>query len=276
MISIVGSVGKAGNNFKNDVILVQELLNRSTATPKTLLAIDGFVGYKTIEMIYLFQQRVVGFTPPDSLIEPNGRTWKQLRRYHSDSPTTFEFPFLVFPASVPDYPALGLKKIAWGKKVSVEFKSKVIKIAINLNVSPDYLMACMAFETGETFSPNVKNAAGSGATGLIQFMPATAEDLNTTTEKLSKMTAVQQLDYVELYLKRHKNKFKKLEDVYMAILYPAAIGKPLTHGLFKKGTKTYTQNRGLDRNKDGNITLEEVSAKVRAKYEKGLKSGYLG
>jgi peptidoglycan hydrolase-like protein with peptidoglycan-binding domain len=82
MISIVGSVGKRGMNFRNDVILVQELLNRSTATPKTLLAIDGFAGYKTIEMIYLFQKRVVGFKSPDSLIDPNGRTWKQLRRYH--------------------------------------------------------------------------------------------------------------------------------------------------------------------------------------------------
>lgn len=276
MISIVGSVGQTGNNFKDDVILVQDLLNRSTATPMTLLTIDGFAGCKTIEMIYLFQQRVVGFKSPDSLIEPNGRTWKQLRRYHSNSPTTVKFPFLVFPASVPDHPASGFKKIAWGSKVSAEFKSKVLKIANNLNVSPDYLMACMAFETGETFSPSVKNAAGSGAIGLIQFMPATAKDLNTTTEKLSEMSAVKQLDYVELYLKRYKNKLKKLEDVYMSILYPAAIGKSLNHSLFHKGTMNYKQNSGLDRNKDGNITLEEISAKVRAKYEKGLKAGYLG
>jgi hypothetical protein len=209
-------------------------------------------------------------------IAPNGRTWKQLRRYHSDSPTTSEFPFLVFPASVPNHPVSGIKKIAWGSKVSVEFKTKVIKVAGNLNVSADYLMACMAFETGETFSPSVKNAAGSGATGLIQFMPATAKDLNTTTEKMSKMSAVQQLDYVELYLKRYKNKLNKLEDVYMAILYPAAIGKSLNHSLFNKGTMNYKQNRGLDRNKDGSITLEEISAKVRAKYEKGLKPGYIG
>jgi hypothetical protein len=46
--------------------------------------------------------------------------------------------------------------------------------------------------------------------------------------------------------------------------------------LFNKGTMNYKQNRGLDRNKDGSITLEEISAKVRAKYEKGLKPEYMG
>lgn len=41
-------------------------------------------------------------------------------------------------------------------------------------------MAAMAFESGETFSPSIKNAAGSGAVGLIQFMPSTAKALGTS------------------------------------------------------------------------------------------------
>ena len=32
-------------------------------------------------------------------------------------------------------------------------------------------MAVMSFETGGTFNPGILNVAGSGATGLIQFMP---------------------------------------------------------------------------------------------------------
>jgi hypothetical protein len=48
------------------------------------------------------------------------------------------------------------KKIAWGAKVPAEFKLKAIQVATNLGVSPDFLMACMAFETGETFSPSIK------------------------------------------------------------------------------------------------------------------------
>ena len=38
-------------------------------------------------------------------------------------------------------------------------------------------MAVMSFETGGTFDPGIRNAAGSGATGLIQFMPSTAAGL---------------------------------------------------------------------------------------------------
>lgn len=45
-------------------------------------------------------------------------------------------------------------------------------------------MACMAFETGETFSPNEPNKADSGAVGLIQFMPKVAiEDLKNIDRK---------------------------------------------------------------------------------------------
>ena len=116
-------------------------------------------------------------------------------------------------------------KIAWGAKVSGEFKNKAIQVATNLGISPDYLMACMAFETGETFSPKEPNKAGSGAIGLIQFMPKTAsKSLNITVEKLSTMTAVQQLDYVEKYFKLqmawNNKRLSTLEDVYMAILVP--------------------------------------------------------
>ncbi len=49
-------------------------------------------------------------------------------------------------------------KIAWGKKVSLEFKEKVIEICINLKINPDFLMSCMTFETGETFSASIKSS----------------------------------------------------------------------------------------------------------------------
>ena len=173
------------------------------------------------------------------------------------------------------------KKIAWGAKVSGEFKNKAIQVATNLGISPDYLMACMAFETGETFSPKEPNKAGSGAIGLIQFMPITAtKSLNITVDKLAAMTAVQQLDYVEKYFKLqmawNKKKLSTLEDVYMAILYPAAIGQDLDSTLFAKGSIEYKQNDGFDKNNDGKITPAEISTILRAKYEKGLKPGYFG
>ena len=127
----------------------------------------------------------------------------------------------------------------------------------------------MAFETGGTFDADVKNKAGSGATGLIQFMPSTAKELTGAQSKkaaieiLEKLTPTEQLDYVEKYLKPFKGKLNSIEDVYMAILYPKAVGKDLNYALFKEDTKAYWQNRGLDINKDGVITKSEASSKVK-------------
>ena len=39
--------------------------------------------------------------------------------------------------------------LAWGMKVSWQFRMRVAKIGINLRMDPSFLMACMAFETGK-------------------------------------------------------------------------------------------------------------------------------
>ena len=84
--------------------------------------------------------------------------------------------------------------INYGRAVDQDFRAKVRSVAAQLKINPDWLMAIMAFETGGTFSPSVQNAAGSSATGLIQFTSATAVGLGTTTAALARMTAVEQLD----------------------------------------------------------------------------------
>lgn len=164
--------------------------------------------------------------------------------------------------------------LAWGKKVSQPFRDRIVQIANNLQVDPSYLMACMAFESGGTFSPSIYNAAGSGAVGLIQFMPSTAQALGTTTAKLAVMSAVKQLDYVEKYFLPSAGKLKVLADTYMAILWPAAVTKPSSYVLFDKNDpkhpKRYVQNAGLDYNKDGLITKAEAAGRVQQKYEQGL------
>jgi hypothetical protein len=135
------------------------------------------------------------------------------------------------------------------------------------------LMACMAWETGRTFSASVRNGAGSGAVGLVQFMPQTAVGLHTTTEKLAAMTAEQQLDYVDLYFRPVARRLHNLGDLYCAILWPAGIGKTDGEVLFHKGgdhPKLYLQNKGLDLDHDGDITRGEVTAKVRTLLAEGL------
>ena len=160
------------------------------------------------------------------------------------------------------------------EKVSDAFKQKVIQIASDLKVNPNFLMAVMSFESGETFSPSIKNAAGSGAVGLIQFMPATAKQLGTTTAALAAMTAEDQLDFVAKYFRQFKKPLLTIEDVYMAVLLPSAIGKGSDFVLFRKPSKAFDQNKGLDINKNGLITVGEAADKVRKKL--GAAGGVTG
>lgn len=154
--------------------------------------------------------------------------------------------------------------IAWGARVAPEFRSYVRAMSARIGVNPDWIMACMAFETGRTFDPKIRNAAGSGAIGLIQFMPSTAAALGTSVEALAAMSAVQQLVVVESYFRPNKNRLRSLGDVYMAILWPGGIGKADEFPLFRekdpKRPKLYIQNRGLDWNADGVITKAEACA----------------
>lgn len=168
--------------------------------------------------------------------------------------------------------------IAWGAKVSQTFKERVIWTADALGCSVNDLMACMAWESGETFSADIKNAAGSGATGLIQFMPSTAKALGTTTSALAKMTPEDQLRYVYKYFQPYAGRLHNLGDVYMAILWPKGVGQPDHFVLFdkKRTPTTFRQNAGLDVNHDEAVTRAECLVKVNQKLAKGLLPENIG
>lgn len=162
--------------------------------------------------------------------------------------------------------------LAWGACVNAEFRHKARDISSRLGIDPSHLMAVIAFESAETFSPSIRNAAGSGATGLIQFMPSTAQALGTSVEALASMSAVEQLNYVERYFQPYRGRMSGLADVYMAVLWPDAIGRPEGHALWNSRDRptTYRQNSGLDRNRDGVITKGEAAAKVRETLSRGM------
>ena len=170
------------------------------------------------------------------------------------------------------------RPIAWGAKVSPTFRDRVWWIADQLKLNPDDLMSCMAWESGESFRADIKNAAGSGATGLIQFMPATARGMGTTTAALAKMTPEDQLTYVYKYFRPFAGRLNNLGDIYMAILWPKAVGKPDSYVLWDKGKMptTFRQNAGLDVNKDARVTRAECLSKIMGKLSKGMQPGYLG
>lgn len=169
-----------------------------------------------------------------------------------------------------------ITQIAWGAKVDQPFRDALQLIAVRFGWSPDHvswLLTCIAFETGKSFSPSIMNAAGSGAVGLIQFMSRTAIALGTTTAQLQRMTAIEQLRFVERYFKPYASRIQSLTDMYMAILLPTYIGKPDTDVMFSDPTIGYRQNSALDYNSDSKITKGEVAQRIVNMYNSGLKEG---
>lgn len=299
------SVGRGGSNLRSDVRQVQALINRHLPPRATLLKLDGIVGPKTLGRIAWFQGDVVKLRAPDTRVDPDGPTLRALRAAPHVARTTASASRPTAPAArapmarapTPTRPAVtpptaaraagpvlspsGVARpqrdvIAWGAKVSPAFKRKVMEITARLDISADFLMSCMAFESGETFSPSIRNAAGSGAVGLIQLMPKTAKALHTSTAALAAMSAESQLAFVERYFRPYKGRIRTIEDIYMTILFPRAIGRDEGYTLFSGDTKAYRQNKGLDADGDLRVNKYEAAAAVRAKYKKGLRPGYIG
>lgn len=145
-----------------------------------------------------------------------------------------------------------------------DFQKKLEKVASGLGVKSSDLIAVMKQESG--VKANAVNPT-SGATGLIQFMPSTAQRLGTTTEELRTMDPVQQLDYVYKYFKMTGVGNGTLGDLYMAVFMPKYVGYPDNFILGASGMggfpgKVYAQNAGLDRNRDGTITVADVKNSV--------------
>jgi hypothetical protein len=159
------------------------------------------------------------------------------------------------------------------EKTSEAFRRGLCAIAADLDADPTALAAVMSFESG--FDPAIKNRQ-SGATGLIQFMPSTARRLGTTTADLARMTAEEQLSWVHKYLRsvNAQGRLRTVADHYMAVFAPAAIGKPDTATLYSTG-QAYSQNSGLDLNRDHVITKGEAAARVVALYQAALARGPL-
>ena len=155
------------------------------------------------------------------------------------------------------------------KENRAEFIAKVNNICNQLNINPNWLMFVMWFES--RLNPQAVNPI-SGATGLIQFMPSTARSLGTTTAVLKHMSNVQQLDYVLAYLRPYKGRMKRWIDVYLAVFYPRAMGKPnfvITSDIVAK------QNKIFDLNKDLDISVKEIETALRKQIPEKYRKDYL-
>ncbi|HEV2801914.1 MAG TPA: peptidoglycan-binding domain-containing protein [Pyrinomonadaceae bacterium] len=173
--------------------------------------------------------------------------------------------------SVGDFDLDTIQGVAGNRHVTPEFRREVAAMARRLGTRPEYIMAVMSFETGGTFSPSKENRS-THATGLIQFMPATAQGMlaedgiEVTRERareiFAAMTPMEQLRYVERYFSQRKfnGRLGTLEGVYTAVLS----GRARTNRddvVFGPGTN-YNANAALDWNRDGQITAAEATNPV--------------
>ncbi len=159
--------------------------------------------------------------------------------------------------------------IEYVKENKKEFALKVTDICNQLNIKPNWLMFVMWFES--KLNPQAVNPI-SGSTGLIQFTPSTARGLGTTTDVLKRMSNVQQLDYVLAYLRPYKGRMRTWVDVYLAVFYPRAMGKPdfvITPDIIAK------QNKIFDLNKDLDISVKEIETALRKQIPEKYRKDYL-
>ena len=181
--------------------------------------------------------------------------------------------------------------LIWGYKIGCNERKKVIEVAKNLGVEPNWLMTVMALETAETFSPSIDN--GIGYVGLIQFGKDAAETIGTTQDRLVKMTFIEQMDYVQKHLISKKERYKTLTDLYLAVLYPKACGHGserdyvVLHGAAYRNNPLFFKEKDeweykiiekngkkikkkFPINPDGNTYVWEVAMVAQGVYTKGL------
>ncbi len=150
----------------------------------------------------------------------------------------------------------------------------LVGVANRLGIDPNSLLAVAYKESG--LNPAAMNKdytdkngvfhKGSGASGLIQFLPKTAAEYGLTGAKIRAMTPEQQAPFIERYLRQHGvQPGASLDQIYAAVFGGSATRAGTT--LYTKGQPGYDQNIGLDTNKDGQITSGEAAQAAMTAFQ---------
>lgn len=120
-----------------------------------------------------------------------------------------------------------VERIAAAYPASADIAEQIAEVAAAVDADPFALANLINFESG--FNPRAYNP--SGASGLIQFMPASAAGLGTTTEAIRQMSAQAQMSLVQQYLEQQKAALKvgslqAPHKLAMSVFYPRAMAWP--------------------------------------------------
>lgn len=179
-----------------------------------------------------------------------------------------------------------LKFLKMNNKFNFNERRKVREICKSREIETKWLYKIIQFESGG--DPKAINSkSGSYAAGLIGFLPSTAiqlgmvdisnvifkgrtkeeQELNKLiyiSGKVIDISTIDQLDYVDKYLKAIMKRYKvsNFIDLYLSVLRPVAIGKPNNFILGDKDSKVFKQNKHLDTDKDSTITVRDIKRKL--------------
>ena len=164
--------------------------------------------------------------------------------------------------------SLGGAKGDWVK--DGPFISEVNRVSQKFNIDAGDLLGMMQSESG--INPAAHNKSG-GASGLIQFMPATAKGLGTTTEAIRGMSRAQQMPLVEKYFNKvGLPRGASAGQLYTSVFLPAFVKKPSSYVIASPGGTPlnqsgswYKQNKGLDVDQSGAITISDLTEQVSRK-----------
>ncbi len=148
------------------------------------------------------------------------------------------------------------------EKYTARFADSLKAVATRLGFEPNWMLHVMHAES--RLQPSATNSIG--ATGLIQFMPATAIDLGTTAARIAKMSATEQLPYVERFYRPIKGKIKSAAELRLYTFFPAALGKPDSFVLKTDRLPAQTvasRNAAFDLDGDMQITKGEFLKAIR-------------
>lgn len=169
----------------------------------------------------------------------------------------------------------------WARDSS--FISGVNQLAQKWDIDAGDLLGLMQSESN--LNPQARNP--SGATGLIQFMPETARAMGTSTDAIYRLNRTQQLGLVDRYFQMSKlPKGATAGQLYATVFLPAYNRKADNfvvarangaNDAGKVNPKWYSQNAGLDVNRDGAITIADLGMRLSKKRQEiGLGASRAG
>jgi hypothetical protein len=161
-------------------------------------------------------------------------------------------------------------------------KAAIDDFAAYMGIPP--LWAVAVFQLESSLNPKAKNSIG--AVGLNQMMPSTLADYNLTPTQYQNFSVAQQLGVMKKFFKPIAGKVKRAGDLYLYNLYPAAVIQnwPFNYPIGKNGElakrygvsldKIYDQNAGLDFNKDGELTRQDVTDLFETRYDEVVSGNF--